>query len=87
MGQGIYPDLRLMISGHGTIETVVQAIRQGAYDFIEKPFKEGRLLLMVERALQAGWPARMLSCGRVFLRRMSLRLSANRTLSCAAYGN
>ena len=54
MGQGIYPDLPvLMISGHGTIETAVQAIRQGAYDFIEKPFKEGRLLLMVERALQA----------------------------------
>ncbi|MGB0690268.1 MAG: response regulator, partial [Candidatus Puniceispirillum sp.] len=52
--KGVYPDLPvLMISGHGTIETAVQAIRQGAYDFIEKPFKENRLVLMVERALQA----------------------------------
>ncbi len=57
--RGIYPDLPvLMISGHGTIETAVQAIRQGAYDFIEKPFKADRLLLMVERALQASRLAR-----------------------------
>ena len=50
--KSIYPDLPvLMISGHGTIETAVQAIRLGAYDFLEKPFKETRLLLMVERAL------------------------------------
>ena len=48
----IYPELPiLMISGHGTIETAVQAIRQGAYDFIEKPFKAERLLLTVRRAL------------------------------------
>ena len=40
-----------MISGHGTIETAVQAIRLGAYDFIEKPFKEARLLMTVKRAL------------------------------------
>jgi len=43
----------VMISGHGTIETAVQAIQQGAYDFIEKPFKSDRLLLIVERALEA----------------------------------
>ncbi|MDC1383011.1 sigma-54 dependent transcriptional regulator [Candidatus Puniceispirillum sp.] len=50
--KSIYPDLPvLMISGHGTIETAVQAIQLGAYDFLEKPFKETRLLLMVERAL------------------------------------
>ena len=50
--KSIYPSLPvLMISGHGTIETAVQAIRLGAYDFIEKPFKETRLLMMVERAL------------------------------------
>lgn len=42
----------LMISGHGTIETAVKAIKQGAYDFIEKPFKTDRLLLMIERALE-----------------------------------
>jgi two-component system nitrogen regulation response regulator NtrX len=43
----------IMISGHGTIETAVQAIQQGAYDFIEKPFKSDRLLLLVSRALEA----------------------------------
>jgi len=52
--KSIYPDLPiLMISGHGTIETAVQAIRNGAYDFIEKPFKEERLLMMVARALES----------------------------------
>ena len=43
----------VMISGHGTIETAVQAIQQGAYDFIEKPFKSDRLLLIIARALEA----------------------------------
>ena len=49
-----YPDLAVvMISGHGNIETAVTAIKKGAYDFIEKPFKSDRLILMVERALEA----------------------------------
>lgn len=43
----------LMISGHGTIETAVNAIKTGAYDFIEKPFKADRLILMIQRALEA----------------------------------
>ena len=43
----------LMISGHGTIETAVSAIKRGAYDFIEKPFKTDRLLFMVERTIEA----------------------------------
>ena len=43
----------VMISGHGTIETAVEAIKLGAYDFIEKPFKSDRLLLVVERAIEA----------------------------------
>lgn len=43
----------IMISGHGTIETAVTAIKKGAYDFIEKPFQSERLLLIVERALEA----------------------------------
>jgi two-component system, NtrC family, nitrogen regulation response regulator NtrX len=43
----------VMISGHGTIETAVSAIKMGAYDFIEKPFKSDRLLLVVERAVEA----------------------------------
>ncbi len=42
----------LMISGHGNIETAVSAIKQGAYDFIEKPFKSDRLLMMIARALE-----------------------------------
>ncbi len=42
----------ILISGHGTIETAVAAIRKGAYDFVEKPFKSDRLLLLVRRALE-----------------------------------
>ena len=43
----------VMISGHGSIETAVSAIKIGAYDFIEKPFKSDRLLLIVERAVES----------------------------------
>ena len=43
----------VMISGHGNIETAVSAIRRGAYDYIEKPFKSDRLVLVAERALEA----------------------------------
>lgn len=43
----------IMISGHGNIETAVNAIKQGAYDFIEKPFTADRLLLIVSRAIEA----------------------------------
>jgi two-component system nitrogen regulation response regulator NtrX len=43
----------IMISGHGNIETAVAAIKFGAYDFIEKPFKSDRLLLVIERAIEA----------------------------------
>ncbi|GGC55785.1 nitrogen assimilation response regulator NtrX [Chelatococcus reniformis] len=49
-----HPDLPVvMISGHGNIETAVSAIRRGAYDFIEKPFKADRLILVADRALEA----------------------------------
>src|ERR1700729_8780 len=49
-----YPDLPvIMISGHGNIETAVAAIKIGAYDFIEKPFKADRLILQVQHALDA----------------------------------
>ena len=48
----------VMISGHGTIETAVAAIQEGAYDFIEKPFQSDRLLLIVRRALEAASLAR-----------------------------
>ena len=49
-----HPDLPVvMISGHGGVETAVAAIKRGAYDFIEKPFKVDRLILVAERALEA----------------------------------
>ena|SRR5690348_9780906 len=48
-----HPELPVvMISGHGNVETAVAAIKQGAYDFIEKPFKADRLVLVAERALE-----------------------------------
>ena len=48
-----HPELPVvMISGHGNIETAVAAIKRGAYDFIEKPFKADRLVLVAERALE-----------------------------------
>jgi two-component system nitrogen regulation response regulator NtrX len=43
----------VMISGHGTIETAVEAIKIGAYDFIEKPFQADRLMIIIERAIEA----------------------------------
>ncbi|HEY5682507.1 MAG TPA: sigma-54 dependent transcriptional regulator [Sulfuricaulis sp.] len=42
----------IMISGHGTVETAVEATRLGAYDFIEKPVSMGKLLVTIERALE-----------------------------------
>jgi two-component system, NtrC family, nitrogen regulation response regulator NtrX len=53
----------VMMSGHGTIETAVEATRLGAFDFVEKPLSIAKLLRTVERALEAGkrkrQPARM----------------------------
>jgi two-component system nitrogen regulation response regulator NtrX len=52
--KGDYPELPVVvISGHGTIEMAVRAIRFGAYDFVEKPFQTDRLLLVVDRAIEA----------------------------------
>jgi two-component system nitrogen regulation response regulator NtrX len=48
-----HPEVAIvMISGHGNIETAVAAIKHGAYDFIEKPFKADRLLLVAARAIE-----------------------------------
>jgi len=51
-----HPHLSVVImSGHGNIETAVQAIKLGAYDFIEKPFKADRMILIVNRAIEAAF--------------------------------
>src|SRR6202789_1564028 len=44
----------VMMSGHGTVETAVEATRLGAFDFVEKPLSPAKLLHTVERALDAG---------------------------------
>jgi two-component system nitrogen regulation response regulator NtrX len=52
--QSQHPEMPVvMISGHGNIETAVSAIRRGAYDYIEKPFKIDRLLLITQRAMES----------------------------------
>ena len=44
----------IMMSGHGTIETAVEATRLGAYDYIEKPLSMAKMLLTIENALRSG---------------------------------
>jgi len=44
----------VMMSGHGSVEAAVEATRLGAYDFLEKPLSLAKLLLIVDRALEAG---------------------------------
>src|SRR3979490_2623461 len=48
----------VMISGHGNIETAVSAIKRGAYDFIEKPFKADRLVLGAHPPPENSWRRR-----------------------------
>ena len=48
------PDVPVVIiSGHGNVEIAVAAIKQGAYDFIEKPFNIDQLLVVIRRAMEA----------------------------------
>ena len=56
-GEGISGPV-IMMSGHGTVETAVEATRLGAYDYLEKPLSLAKLLLTVERALEADQLAR-----------------------------
>ena len=53
-GGGDLPFPVIMMSGHGSVETAVEATKLGAYDFIEKPISLAKLLLTVERALETG---------------------------------
>jgi len=51
--KSVHPEIPVVvISGHGNIETAVSAIKRGAYDYIEKPFKVDRLVLIADRALE-----------------------------------
>ena len=48
----------VMVSGHGTVESAVEATRLGAFDFIEKPLSLGKLLQTVQKALAQGRPSK-----------------------------
>ncbi len=50
-GDSFYPPI-VVISGHGTVDTVVEAIKKGAYDFIEKPLSISRLLVTTRNAIE-----------------------------------
>ena len=51
--KGRYPNMPvIVISGHGTVETAVSAIRKGAFDYIVKPFKAEKLIVTATRALE-----------------------------------
>lgn len=53
--QKVHPDIPIvMISGHGTIETAVEAVKHGAYDFIAKPLDLNRLLVTIRNAMDKG---------------------------------
>jgi len=48
----------IMITGHGTVEIAVEAIKEGAYDFITKPVKKAQLLRAVEKAAEKQYLSR-----------------------------
>ncbi|MDD3517369.1 MAG: sigma-54 dependent transcriptional regulator [Chromatiales bacterium] len=60
----------IMMSGHGTVETAVEATRLGAYDFLEKPLSMAKLILTTKRALEADELARE----NIGLRRQAVRV-------------
>ncbi|MEE9428648.1 MAG: sigma-54 dependent transcriptional regulator [Paracoccaceae bacterium] len=67
-----FPDIPIVIiSGHGNIEIAVAAIKQGAYDFIEKPFNIDQLLVVIRRAMETS----MLRMENVQLRRSEITSS------------
>jgi two-component system nitrogen regulation response regulator NtrX len=75
----------VMMSGHGTVETAVEATRLGAFDFVEKPLSLAKLLRTVERALDAKArrpSGKFVNAGASGLRRRSAAAASSR--SCAA---
>ena len=71
----------VMMSGHGTVETAVEATRLGAFDFVEKPLSLAKLLRTVERALDAG--RRHRQSGKL-LARTARRSRSARAASCSS---
>ena len=68
-----------MISGHSTIDVAVQAIKEGAYDFIEKPFSTDRLIDTTKRAIEK----RQLTLENLALKR---DLKTSQTLGTSQFG-
>jgi DNA-binding NtrC family response regulator len=68
----------VMMSGHGTVETAVEATRLGAFDFVEKPLSLAKLLRTVERALDAG--RRRRSGGRLLLPPLAVPIGKSRLM-------
>ena len=52
--EGLYTRPIILITGHGDVDMAVTAIKNGAFDFIEKPFDEARLLASIRRAVEIG---------------------------------
>ncbi|MCQ8185047.1 nitrogen assimilation response regulator NtrX [Parvularcula maris] len=71
--RSLHPSLPIVIiSGHGTIETAIAAIKKGAYDFLEKPLSADRLVLTAQRALERAHLQRENSVLREKSRELSL---------------
>ena len=73
-----------MISGHGNLDTAVAAVREGAVDFIEKPFEAERLIYLVDRATET---ERLRRENETLRRRSGTRISStaarSRSTPCA----
>jgi two-component system, NtrC family, nitrogen regulation response regulator NtrX len=68
----------VMMSGHGTVETAVEATRLGAFDFVEKPLSLAKLLRTVERALESG--RRRRGSGRLLASGIAAPIGKSRTM-------
>jgi two-component system, LuxR family, response regulator FixJ len=65
----------ILITGHGDIAMAVQAIKQGAFDFIEKPFDDERLIASISQAIESGQRARVEQSERAVLEARAAELS------------
>ncbi|WP_065753116.1 response regulator transcription factor [Bradyrhizobium paxllaeri] len=65
----------ILITGHGDIAMAVQAIKQGAFDFIEKPFDDERLIESISQAIKSGHRRRVEQSERALLRARAAELS------------